>query len=291
MLLAKVLLNAESYGVGGRYADVISALQPVLNARYRLATDYRLNFMADNHTSPEIIFSAPQDGKRQKSYSAMTVVTHAAVGGSMNAADYGINGGWWGIRVRPQFVALFPGGANSADRRAGNVFFTAGQSVQINNIGDFTHGLAAPKFRNVTSTGQPGSDAEFTDIDFPIFRLADAYLMYAEAVLRGGGGSRAQALAYVNQVRARAYGGTGGQITDAELTLPFIIAERGRELYWEGHRRTDLIRFDMFSGGNYLWAWKGNSPNGEATPASNDTYPIPATQCSANPKLDGTGGC
>ena len=51
------------------------------------------------------------------------------------------------------------------------------------------------------------------DTDFPMFRLADAYLMYAEAVLRGGGGSNAQALTYVNQLRTRAYGDNSGNVT------------------------------------------------------------------------------
>lgn len=291
MLQAKLLLNAETYGAGPRHGDVIPALQPVLSGPYRLANEYRLNFLADNHTSPELIFTAPQDGERQRAYSAMTVVTHAAVGGDMDASRYGLNGGWWGLRVRPEFVALFPGGASSPDRRASSIFFTEGHTLQINNVGDFRQGYAAPKYRNVTSTGRPGSDGEFPDIDFPMFRLADAYLMYAEAVLRGGGGSRQQALTYVNQIRARAYGGTGGAITDAQLTLPFIIAERGRELYWEGHRRTDLIRFGLFTGGEYLWAWKGNVQSGTATPATMRLYPIPATQCVANPKLKGTGGC
>ena len=95
-----------------------------------------------------------------------------------------------------------------------------------------------------------------------MFRLADAYLMYAEAVLRGGGGSRGQALDYINALRTRAYGDASGNITDAELTLDFILDERGRELLWEGHRRTDLIRYGRFTGGVYIWAWKGGVAGG-----------------------------
>ena len=96
-----------------------------------------------------------------------------------------------------------------------------------------------------------------------MFRLGEAYLIYAEAVLRGGtGGSAAQALTYVNLLRERAYGGTSGDIAAGQLTLDFILAERGRELLWEAHRRTDLIRYGLFTGGAYLWAWKGQDPNG-----------------------------
>jgi hypothetical protein len=145
--------------------------------------------------------------------------------------------------------------------------------------------VGAPKYRNVTSTGAQGSNATFPDTDFPMFRLADAYLIYAEAVVRGAGGSRATALGYINQLRARAYGNATGNITDAQMTLDFILAERGRELLWEAHRRTDLVRFGRFTGGAYVWAFKGKTPAGEATQAHLDLYPIPAAELSANPKM------
>ncbi|HEX2188080.1 MAG TPA: RagB/SusD family nutrient uptake outer membrane protein [Longimicrobiaceae bacterium] len=187
--------------------------------------------------------------------------------------------------MRPEFVRLFPAvGPASPDERTA-FFFTEGQTLEISSVSDFTKGYAAPKFQNLTSTGQPGSNSEFVDIDFPVFRLADAYLMYAEAVLRGGGGSRAQALDYVNQLRRRAYGGAGGNITDAQLTLDFVLDERGRELFWEGHRRTDLIRFDRFAGGDYLFAWMGGAPAGRATEPFRALYPLPATELVANPNL------
>jgi hypothetical protein len=118
-----------------------------------------------------------------------------------------------------------------------------------------------------------------------MFRLADAYLMYAEAVLRGGGGTRAQALTYVNALRQRAYGNASGNITDPELTLDFVLAERGRELLWEGHRRVDLVRYGLFTGGTYLWAWKGGAVAGTATGTHLDLYPLPVSEIVANPNL------
>jgi hypothetical protein len=118
-----------------------------------------------------------------------------------------------------------------------------------------------------------------------MFRLADAYLIYAEAHLRAGGGDRATALGYINALRQRAYGDASGNITDPELTLPFILDERGRELMWEGHRRTDLVRYGLFTGGTYIWAWKGGTQAGAATDPHLDLYPIPASQLVANPKL------
>jgi hypothetical protein len=118
-----------------------------------------------------------------------------------------------------------------------------------------------------------------------VFRLGDAYLIYAEAVLRGGGGDRATALGYINALRQRAFGDASANITDADLTLPFILDERGRELLWEAHRRTDLIRFHLFTGGDYLWAWKGGAAGGVATEGFRDLYPLPASELTANPNL------
>ena len=103
-------------------------------------------------------------------------------------------------------------------------------------------------------------------------------------MLRGGGGTRAQALTYVNALRTRAYGNASGNITDAQLTLDFIRDERARELFWEGHRRTDLIRFDRFTT-NGVWAWKGNVAAGRTTEAFRNLFPLPATELSANPNL------
>jgi len=173
---------------------------------------------------------------------------------------------------------------NSYDRRA--MFYSNGQSLDINDIGVFTDGYAITKFKNLTSAGVRGSDPTFTDTDFPLFRLGDVYLMYAEAVLRGGtGGSTGEALGYVNALRERAYGDKGGNITADKLNLDFILDERGRELYWECHRRTDLIRFGKFSTGSYVWPWKGKVKNG--TPTSNiyNLFPLPSSDVSANPNL------
>jgi hypothetical protein len=69
------------------------------------------------------------------------------------------------------------------------------------------------------------------------------------------------------------------------LTLAFILDERGRELLWEATRRTDLVRYGQFTGGTYLWAWKGGTQAGVATAPHLNLYPIPASQLAANPKL------
>ena len=293
MLLAKLYLNWGVYtGAAARYDEARQAVERVIaSGAYSLDSRWQDNFLADNHTSPEIIYAVPFDGLATRTYGGTTFIAHASVGGSMNAADYGLNGGWWGIRATPELVGKFPGGAASADRRS-DVFYTNGQSLDITELAPFQQGYAAPKYQNITSTGAVGSNTEFPDIDFPMFRLADAYLMYAEAVLRGGGGSRATALTYVNALRQRAYGDASGNITDAQLTLAFLLDERARELYMEGHRRTDLIRYGLFTGGAYLWTFKGGTtfPNGTATDAHLDLYPIPESELIANPKLDQNPG-
>ena len=177
----------------------------------------------------------------------------------------------------------------SGDGRAN--FFTDGQSLEIEDISPFNNGYAVEKFRNVDVNGVPGSDTtgDFADTDFPMFRLADAYLMYAEATLRGGGGSVSQAVDYINMLRERAYGNAIGNISESDLTLDFILDERSRELHWECHRRTDLIRFGQFSDQG-IWPWKGNVPQGVTTEAFRDIMPIPASDLGVNTNLNQNTG-
>jgi len=127
------------------------------------------------------------------------------------------------------------------------------------------------------------------DTDFPIFRLADAYLIYVEGHIRGGGGSAATALGYLNAIRQRAYGDTTADFA-ALPPVDTILAERGRELLFEAQRRTDLVRFGLFSTGTYLWAWKNNVPGGAALATGRDLYPLPANELIANPNLQQNPG-
>jgi hypothetical protein len=280
MLLAHLYLNGEVYTGTPQYAQALAAAQQVIGGPFTLDPSYRHLFQADNNTSPEIIFPIIQDGLRTQTWGGATFLVHAACGGTMNPADLGVDGCWWGLRLKPEAYNRFAPG----DPRA-SFFWTDGQTVDIGAISNFNNGVAAPKFMNKTGAGIAGSNATHPDTDFPLFRLGDAYLIYAEAHLRSGGGDRTQALAYVNALRQRAYGNTSGDITDAELTLDFILDERGRELLWEAHRRTDLVRYRRFTGGDYVWAWKGGAPAGTATETFRDLYPLPASELTANPNL------
>ena len=133
------------------------------------------------------------------------------------------------------------------------------------------------------SNGAPGSDASgnFVDADIPLYRLADIYLMYGEAVSRGGsGGDAATALGYVNALRTRA-GGTAV----ASINIDFFLDERSREMSWEATRRTDLIRYGKFTSGSYLWPWKGGVVTVTTIPSSYNLFPIPLRALQANPNL------
>jgi hypothetical protein len=284
MVLAHLYLNAKVYTGTDRYADARTTAEQVIAAGFTLDPIYKHLFEADNNSSPELIFTVPQDGQRTRTWGGLTFLVHAAVGGNMNPGSFGIDGGWWGLRLRspvPTRFAAEP--AAGSDTRA-SIMFTNGQSLVASDVGDFSKGYGFPKYRNVTSSGAQGSNLTFPDTDYPMFRLADAYLIYAEAVARGAGGSVATAVGYINQLRERAYGNSAGDITAADLTPQFILDERSRELTWEGFRRQDLIRFGQFSSAG-VWEWKGGTPGGAVTASFHDLYPIPSNELAANPNM------
>jgi len=284
MLLAELYLNAAVYTGTPNYAGALTAAQSVIaSAAYSLDPTFRRMFLADNASSPEIIFAITQDGLKTQTWGGVTFLVHASCGGSMSNTTYGIDGCWWGLRLKPEAYNRFTAG----DGRAAFVY-TTGQTLTFGSVDDrsnFTVGAAAPKFQNVTSGGSAGSNATFVDADFPVFRLAEAYLIYAEAWRRGGGGDSATAYGYFNQLRERAFGNTTANIAPGALTLDLILDERGRELLWEAHRRTDLVRYGLFTGGTYVWTLKGNTVAGIATETFRDLYPLPASELIANPNL------
>ncbi|MDQ0594644.1 hypothetical protein QFZ37_003013 [Chryseobacterium ginsenosidimutans] len=279
-LLARLYLNASVYTGTQRNNDCITYCNKVINAGYSLKSNYQSLFLADNNlNNPEAIFTVNFDGINTQTNGGTTYLVHASVGGTMPAADFGINGGWSGIRTTKAFVNKFP--TSGADKR-GN-FYTSGQNLEINDLGSFNDGYAFIKFKNVKSDNTPGSNNNWVEADIPLYRLADIYLMYAEATLRGGNGNIATAVTNVNDLRQRAYGNTTGNVSS--INLDFILDERARELSWELTRRTDLIRYGKFTTGDYVWPWKGNIKDGKAVENYRNLYPIPAKDLVANPNL------
>jgi hypothetical protein len=282
MLQAKLYMNSKVYIGTDKYAQALPLINKIIASPYSINANYNQLFYADNDKNGaqnECIFAIAFDGIKTQTYGGTTFLTHAPVGGSMKADEFGINGGWGGIRTTSSFVDKFPAG--NTDTRG--KFWTDGQSKDINDIGSFTDGYAVQKFRNINVDGTQGSDKSgtYSDSDFPIFRLGDTYLMYAECAIRGAG-DLATATTYVNALRTRANTTT---VNQGDLTLNFILDERARELHFEGHRRTDLIRFGKFSGGAYIWPWKGGVASGSPTQAYRDLFPIPANAMSANLNL------
>ena len=284
-LLARMYLNAKVYTGTEHNADAMTYAEKVINAGYSLIPDYRWLMLADNdQNTSEFILTINYDGLKTQNFGGTTFLTHAAVGGSMVAADYGVGGGWGGIRTTKNLPNLFPDYTGDIDQRA--QFYTQGQNIEIDQQSQFTDGFAVTKYRNVTREGGNGSSLDYSDIDIPIFRLAEMYLIYAEAVLRSNAsGSIPTAVGYINKLRERAYGNTSGNITAGDLTLQFVLDERARELYWEGFRRTDLIRYGQFTSGAYLWPWKGGVKSGTSVGEYRNLYPLPSKDLSANPNL------
>lgn len=285
-LLSRLYLNAEVYTGEARWADCVAASEKVIASTYSLDPTYANMFLADNEKSPEFIFAIPFDCEKAKSYGGTAYFINAATGGDMDTEYMGA-GSWGGARTTKEFVSLFQNG----DKRA--MFFKKGQSEDIPTNEKFQEGIAVMKWRNVnidgspvkTSTGEPSG--QYVNNDFGIFRLGEIYLNYAEANVRSGGsaGNSGMALNYINQIRQRAYGNTNGNISANDLNTDFLWKERGRELYWECIRRTDLVRFNLLTTSDYIWQWKGGVVEGKAVATKYNVFPLAASDVSANPNL------
>ena len=395
-LLSRLYLNAEVWTGQNRYADCITYSQNVINSGYTLNTNdangngtaYDELFLADNDVNGaqnEFIFALNFDGMQSQTWGGTTFLVHAAIGGSMNPSEFGVNGGWGGLRTTKNLVNQFAvdidainsslgaqsdwglvgsatpngwdgpdvemyqtgpqefsiyvelgsgelkfrfnedwgnnfgdnggdgtleaGGSNiaitagtyfivmdlssgtysispfSSDKRG--MFYSDGQNLEIESIPPFEDGFAVTKWTNIDSNGNQGSDSSgnFVDTDIPLMRLAEVYLNYAEATLRGGGGDTNTAVSLINQIRERGFGSSSGTISSGDMTLDFILDERSRELYWEGLRRTDLIRYNRFTNSSYLWPFKGNEATGVGVDDYRNLFPLPANVVAINSNL------
>ena len=396
-LLSKLYLNAEVWTGTAKYNECVTFSNNVMNSSYSISTAdangngtaYDELFLADNNSNGAqngFIFTLNFDGVQSQTWGGTTFLVHASIGGSMDAANFGVNGGWGGLRTTKNLVNKFEvntttlnaglgtqsdwglvgdatlngwngpdmemfetginqyalyatlnsgeikfrfnedwgqnfgdngadgtvedGGSNIGvpgpgtyfitlnlntntytlapflgDKRA--MFHSDGQNLEIESIPPFEDGYAVTKFKNVDSNGNAGSDTggNFVDTDIPLIRLAEIYLNYAEATVRGGGGDLGLATAKINELRGRAYGNSSGNINSAALDLDFILDERSRELYWEGQRRTDLVRYNYFTTDSYLWPFKGNEATGVSVADYRNVFPLPINVLATNPNL------
>lgn len=299
-LLARLYLNAKVYTGTDRYTDAITYAKKVIAAPYSLVSGYNKLFMADNDKQTnEIIWAINCDGAHTQAYGNTTFFVHAASGDDHD--QFGVSGGWNGYRATSALASKFSDVTGATDKRAmftTTKYGTSPTQQAIPDISNFENGLHVVKWVNKRSDGGAVHDAtgNYADIDFPVFRLPEMYFIYTESVLRGGtGGDLATALTYMNKIRFRAYGdsygpGNVGQLAIGDITLPFVLDERARELYWEGHRRTDLVRYNLLTTSGYLWPWKGGVASGTAVDAKYNIFPIPSANRTANPNLEQNTG-
>lgn len=306
MLLARVYLNAEVFTGTAKWDSCKIYCDKVIGSgQYSLAENYRQNFSADNdgQHNPEMIFAWEQDGVNTQGAVGTTFIIQSSSDPTYipSAVYHALpsNPDWNGNRARKQFMNILvdtlatygnvpvpktdPEFSQSKDQR---VYLKMKKSMNIpsaSSSGDY--GIGVYKFTAKNSDGSlPANYNEaYACTDFPVFRLADAYLMRAEALLKTG--NPGTAVTDVNKIRERAYGSTEGNITAAQLTDQFLLDERGREFYYEAQRRTDLVRFGKFTNGNYNWDWKGGTHDGTNTDPHLNIFPIPGDEVSANPNI------
>ncbi len=274
MLLAKLYLNAGVYTGTPMWAECAKACQEITKTINTLAPTYKYLFCGSNDKyvgNGEILWAVPQDNSNLQTYGGTTYLGIGAWNASIPEDLFHKFGstaaGWGGPRVRPELADAF--GADDPRYLIYEGTFTN----DLNDIGDW--GLTGSGYMCVKYVYTSEDDYDntqgvlyntFNSADFPLFRLADTFLMLAECQLRG---VECNGQSYFDRVRERS------NQPAIELNDYNLLQERMRELYWEGHRRSDLIRFGQFSGSNYIWSWKGGVQQGQSIDSYREVYAIP----------------
>ncbi len=307
-LLARLLINHKTY-LGKEdatvYAEAMAAAEKVME-KYALASEYRELFMGDNGQNPEalkeIVMAACYDANKTQSYGGPTYFIAASTNNNNNL---GLAAGWAGLNTSTQFVANLLGAAADGAAVGDNVekFTTTDKRALVSlkysekkdqAIDAFTAGWHVFKFNNFHSDakdiygerpkeGEGAIVEQFASVDFPLIRAAESYLIYAEAKTRidGGSTSDAKAVKCITDLQTRA----GLNPAISSITLDNVFTEITRELYWEGLRRTTLIRFNKYVEGSYVWPFKGGAESGQALADHMKLFPIPDEDLVANENL------
>ena len=284
--LSRLYLNAETYVSENRYTDCITYCKKVIGAGYQLEENYGDMFKADNDHSKEMIMPCRYEGEETMTWGGMTAFL--CWGSSEFQEETNAKGAWQGVRAKSSLYNIFTReNEMDKDSRRQMLRTDATTNFEITNEANFANnGIHVTKFYNVYKDGsKPASSEAWTD--FPLFRLGEIYLNIAEAVLRGGqGATKVEALGYLNDLRKRAYTDKlVAPISDSEFTLDFMLDERGREMFYEAQRRTDLVRFGKYTGNEYVWPWKGGTAKGKAVSSFYAVYPIPSDDIGSNENL------
>ncbi len=300
-LLARVYLNAEVYTGTAKWAEAKAACEKIYALGYALAPTHAELFRGDNGENDavkkEFLFAASYDAESNQSYGGTTYLTLSTLSGDDGAVNItGINGGWAGNRVPYEYVKKFftdvkdqdytEGTYSYTDKRAG-YFFIKGRSESMqDNLNTFLNGWSCIKFNNVPHNvdavdyAATAATKNFSDIDWPLIRLGEIHLIYAEACMHAGGSASSQLAALAERA---------GVAAPAEVTEEWLMAERARELMWEAHRRTDLIRYGKWISG-YNWTYKGGNFGGQDLPSHFNIFPVPSTELATNLDLQQNPG-
>ena len=300
-LLARVYLNAEVYTGKAMWAEAKSTCEKIYGLGYALAPTHAELFRGDNgenaDAKKEFLFAASYDAESNQSYGGTTYLTLSTLSGDDGAVNItGINGGWAGNRVPYEYVAKFFTDVNGqnyetgeytyTDKRAGYFFIKGRTESMENNLNTFLNGWSCIKFNNVPhdmdAVEYAGTAAtkNFSDIDWPLIRLGEIHLIYAEACMHAGGSAAEQVAALAERA---------GVAAPATVDAEWLMAERARELMWEAHRRTDLIRYGKWISG-YNWTYKGGNFKGQDMPEHFNVFPVPSTELATNLDLDQNPG-
>lgn len=299
-LLARMYLNAEVYTGTPMWQEAKDACEDIFTMGYSLCPEYAYLFRGDNGENPEalneIIFGISYDAEQTQSYGGTSYLTLAAIAAtdvSSTQMINGVNNGWGGIRVPYEYVekyfnvrnADYSAGTYDVNDKRGRMFYIKGRSESMDGaLYVFLNGWSCLKFNNIPHNMDQDSylataaSKAYSDIDFPMIRLGEIYLIYAEACMNLGQANTA--LPKVQELAARA-----GVTAPTSITQEWLIEERARELMWEGHRRTDLIRYGKFTSSSFLWTYKGGSFSGQGFDDHMKIFAIPASELASNPEL------
>lgn len=300
-LLARMYLNSEVYTGEARWAEAKGVCEAIFNMGYELCPDHAALFRGDNGENPqarrEMLWAVDYNAENTQSYGGTSYILSASLA-STDISDYsrpnGQRNGWAGLRVPYEYVsryfnvsgADYNTGEYQVEDKRGEVFYIKGRSESMDGaLYNFMNGWSCLKFNNIPygMTDEeylPVSAVKaFSDVDFPMIRLAEIYLIYAEACMNLG--FEQLALDKLAPLARRA-----GVQPATSVSEEFLCAERARELMWEGHRRTDLIRYGLYSGSEYLWPYKGgDSYAGHSFPDYKCIFALPPTELAANDRL------
>ena len=291
-LLARVYLNAEVYIGTAKWAEAKATCEKIYGLGYALAPTHAELFRGDNGENPdakkEMLFAAAYNAESTQSYGGTTYLTLSTLAAEDGAASIiGINGGWGGNRVPDHYVqkyfepiaADFASGTYNITDKRGQYFYIKGRSQSMEGqLTTFLNGWSCIKYNNVphdsTAVEYAATAAKksFSDIDWPLIRLGEIHLIYAEACMHAGGDASAQVKALADRA---------GVAAPAKIDNDFLMAERARELMWEAHRRTDLIRYGKWTKG-YNWTYKGGDFAGRDLPAHFTVFPVPSVELATN---------